>query len=87
MSGKWFHVVQYGVDSQTETLDYGQLERLALENKPKLITAGGSAYQRVIDFAFIRSIANRVGGIFLVEMAHFAGLVAGRAHANINTKH
>ncbi|HSG42410.1 MAG TPA: serine hydroxymethyltransferase, partial [Anaerolineales bacterium] len=80
MSGKWFDVVQYGVDPQTGLLDYEQLSQLALEHKPKLIIAGGSAYPRVIDFKFIRSVADRVGAIFLVDMAHFAGLVAGDAH-------
>ena len=80
MSGKWFNAVQYGVDPQTGLLDYAQLEQLALEHKPKLIVAGGSAYPRVIDFAFIRSVADRVGATFLVDMAHFAGLVAGDAH-------
>ena len=80
MSGKWFHVVQYGVSQQTGLLDYAQIERLALEHKPRLIIAGGSAYPRVIDFAFIRSAADRVGATFLVDMAHFAGLVAGGAH-------
>ena len=80
MSGKWFHAVQYGVDPQTGLLDYAQLEKLALEHKPKLIIAGGSAYPRVIDFPFIRSVADQVGAIFLVDMAHFAGLVAGDAH-------
>lgn len=80
MSGKWFNAVQYGVDPQTGLLDYEELERLALEHKPKLIIAGGSAYPRVIDFPFIRSVAERVGAIFLVDMAHFAGLVAGDVH-------
>jgi len=80
MSGKWFNAVQYDVDPQTGLLDYAQLERLALEHKPKLIIAGGSAYPRVIDFEFIRSVADRVGAAFLVDMAHFAGLVAGDAH-------
>ena len=80
MSGKWFNAIQYGVDPQTGLLDYAQLEQLALEHKPKLIIAGGSAYPRVIDFPFIRSVADRVGAIFLVDMAHFAGLVAGDAH-------
>jgi glycine hydroxymethyltransferase len=82
MSGKWFHVIQYGVNHQTGLLDYEQLERLALEQKPRLIIAGGSAYPRVIDFAFIRSVADRIGATFLVDMAHFAGLVAGGAHPN-----
>jgi len=80
MSGKWFNTIQYGVDPQTGLLNYPQLEKLAMEYKPKLIIAGGSAYPRVIDFSFIRSVADRVGAIFLVDMAHFAGLVAGAAH-------
>jgi len=80
ISGKWFNAVQYDVDTQTGLLDYAQLEQLAMEHKPKLIIAGGSAYPRVIDFEFIRSVANRIGAIFLVDMAHFAGLVAGEAH-------
>jgi glycine hydroxymethyltransferase len=80
VSGKWFQVVQYGVHQESGLLDYDQIEQLALEHKPKLIIAGGSAYPRVIDFAFIRSAADRVGATFLVDMAHFAGLVAGRAH-------
>lgn len=80
MSGKWFDIVQYGVDPQTGLLDYAQLERLALDHKPRLIIAGGSAYPRIIDFAFIRSVADRVGAVFLVDMAHFAGLVAGGVH-------
>ena len=80
MSGKWFNVVQYGVDPQTGLLDYAQLEQLASEHKPRLIIAGGSAYPRVIDFEFIRSVADRIDATFLVDMAHFAGLVAGDAH-------
>ena len=80
MSGKWFEVVQYGVDPKTGLLDYEQLSQLALEHKPRLIIAGGSAYPRVIDFKYIRSVADQVGAIFLVDMAHFAGLVAGDAH-------
>ena len=80
MSGKWFDAAQYGVDPQTGLLDYEELERLALAHVPKLIIAGGSAYPRVIDFAFIRSVAERVGATFLVDMAHFAGLVAGGGH-------
>ncbi|MBC8504646.1 MAG: serine hydroxymethyltransferase [Anaerolineales bacterium] len=82
MSGKWFNAVQYGVDPQSGLLDYDELERLAIEHKPKLIIAGGSAYPRVIDFPFIRSVADRVGATFLVDMAHFAGLVAGGVHPN-----
>jgi glycine hydroxymethyltransferase len=80
MSGKWFDVVQYGVDPATGLLDYAGLEELALEHVPRLIIAGGSAYPRVTDFAFIREVADRMGGIFLVDMAHFAGLVAGGVH-------
>jgi glycine hydroxymethyltransferase len=80
MSGKWFDAVQYGVDPQTGLIDYAQLEQLALEHKPRLIIAGGSAYPRVIDFAFIRRVAERVKAMFLVDMAHFAGLVAGGVH-------
>jgi len=80
MSGKWFNAAQYGVDAQTGLLDYAQLEQLALDHKPRLIIAGGSAYPRVIDFAFIRAVADRVGAVFLVDMAHFAGLVAGGVH-------
>jgi len=80
MSGKWFNAVQYDVEPETGLLDYAQLEQLALKHKPKLIIAGGSAYPRVIDFEFIRSVANRTDATFLVDMAHFAGLVAGEAH-------
>ena len=80
MSGKWFKAAQYGVHPQSGLLDYAELERLALEHRPKLIITGGSAYPRVIDFAFIREVADKVGAVFLVDMAHFAGLVAGRAH-------
>ena len=80
MSGKWFNAVQYGVDPDTGWLDYAELERLALDHNPKLIIAGGSAYPRVIDFPLIRSVAERVGATFLVDMAHFAGLVAGGVH-------
>ena len=80
MSGKWFDAVSYGIEEDSGLLDYAELERLALSHEPKLIIAGGSAYPRVIDFAFIRSVADRVGATFLVDMAHFAGLVAGEAH-------
>ncbi len=80
VSGRWFNAVQYGVEPKTGLIDYEQLEQLALEHKPKLIITGGSAYPRVIDFAFIRSVADKVGATFLVDMAHFAGLVAGKAH-------
>ena len=76
LSGKWFHAVQYGVRKEDGLLDYEELERLARAEKPKLIIAGGSAYPRVIDFARIRRVADEVGAFFMVDMAHFAGLVA-----------
>jgi glycine hydroxymethyltransferase len=79
-SGKWFNVVSYGVCVVDQRVDYDALERLAIENKPKLIIAGGSAYARHWDFAKFREIADKVGAYFLVDMAHFAGLVAGGAH-------
>ena len=76
MSGKWFNAVQYGVRRDDGLLDYDELESLAREKKPKLIIAGGSAYPRFIDFARFRKIADEVGAYFMVDMAHFAGLVA-----------
>ncbi len=76
LSAKWFDAVQYGVKREDGTLDYEELERLARERKPKLIIAGGSAYPRFIDFARIRKVADEVGAYFMVDMAHFAGLVA-----------
>ena len=79
-SGKWFHAVQYGVRQDNNLIDYDEVERLANEHKPKLIIAGGSAYPRIIDFARFRKIADAVGAYFMVDMAHFAGLVAGGAH-------
>jgi glycine hydroxymethyltransferase len=81
-SGKWFKVVPYGVRRDDHRIDMDEVERLALEARPKLIIAGGSAYPRVIDFARFRAIADRVGAIFMVDMAHFAGLVAGGVHPN-----
>ena len=75
-SGKWFHAVQYGVRQEDGLLDYEELERLALAERPKMIIAGGSAYPRFIDFARIRRVADAVGAFFMVDMAHFAGLVA-----------
>ncbi len=75
-SGKWFKAVQYGVRREDGLLDYEQLESLARSERPKLIIAGGSAYPRVIDFARIRKVADEVGALFMVDMAHFAGLVA-----------
>jgi glycine hydroxymethyltransferase len=80
MSGKWFNAVHYGVRRDTGHIDYEQVEQLAKEHKPRLIIAGGSAYARVIDFKRFREIADSVGALLLVDMAHFAGLVAGGAH-------
>ncbi|MDD9909777.1 MAG: serine hydroxymethyltransferase [Ahrensia sp.] len=79
-SGKWFNAVQYGVRKDDHLIDFEQVERLAREHKPKLIIAGGSAYPRQIDFARFRSIADEVGAWLHVDMAHFAGLVAGGVH-------
>jgi len=79
-SGKWFNVVPYGLDMETETIDYDEMERLALEHKPKMIIAGASAYPRVIDFARFREVADKVGAVLMVDMAHIAGLVATGAH-------
>lgn len=81
-SGKWFNAVQYGVKQDTHLIDYDEVEALAKEHKPKLIIAGGSAYPRQIDFARFREIADAVGAYLMVDMAHFAGLVAGGAHPN-----
>src|SRR5471032_2926813 len=80
MSGKWFKAVPYGVRRDDQRIDYDEVEKLAREVKPKVIIAGGSAYPRVIDFARFRKIADGVGAICMVDMAHFAGLVAGGAH-------
>ncbi|HTO82868.1 MAG TPA: serine hydroxymethyltransferase [Methylomirabilota bacterium] len=80
MSGKWFKAVQYGVRRDNHLHDFDEIERLAREHKPKLIIAGGSAYPRIIDFARFRRIADEVGAFLMVDMAHFAGLVAGGAH-------
>ncbi|SFR98263.1 serine hydroxymethyltransferase [Sphingomonas jatrophae] len=80
MSGKWFNAVQYGVTRDTHLIDYDEVERLAIETKPKLLITGGSAYPRHIDFARFRAIADKVGALFMVDMAHFAGLVAGGVH-------
>jgi glycine hydroxymethyltransferase len=80
LSGKWFNAVQYGLDLATGTIDYDQVEALAHEHKPRIIIAGGSAYSRQIDFARFRAIADAVDAILWVDMAHFAGLVAGGAH-------
>ncbi len=82
LSGKWFHAVQYGVRREDGLLDYEELERLARAERPKLIIAGGSAYPRIIDFARIRRVADEVGAYFMVDMAHFAGLVAAGLFPN-----
>src|SRR5438552_207962 len=79
-SGKTYKVVPYGVTRETETIDYGELEQIAERERPKLIIGGGSAYARIIDFARMRQIADKVGALYLVDMAHFAGLVAGGVH-------
>jgi glycine hydroxymethyltransferase len=79
-SGKTYKVVPYGVTKETETIDYDDLEKLAQKENPKLIIGGGSAYPRIIDFQRMRQIADKVGALFLVDMAHFAGLVAGGVH-------
>jgi glycine hydroxymethyltransferase len=80
LSGKWFRPVQYGVRREDGLLDYEELERLAREERPKLIIAGGSAYPRAIDFARIRRAADEVGAYFMVDMAHYAGLIAAGAY-------
>ena len=82
MSGKYFHVVPYGVDKETECIDYAALEKQAKEVKPKLIVAGASAYARIIDFERLAAIAKAVGAYLMVDMAHIAGLVAGGVHPN-----
>jgi glycine hydroxymethyltransferase len=79
-SGKTYKIVPYGVTKETETIDYDDLEKIAERERPKLIIGGGSAYPRIIGFARMRQIADKVGALFLVDMAHFAGLVAGGAH-------
>ncbi|MFN3823163.1 MAG: serine hydroxymethyltransferase [Pseudorhodobacter sp.] len=94
-SGKWFNAVQYGVRQDTLLPDYDQIEALALEHTPKMIIAGGSAIPRILDFARFRAIADKVGAVFLVDMAHFAGLVAAglypspfpHAHVATTTTH
>jgi glycine hydroxymethyltransferase len=79
-SGKWYHFVPYGVDPKTEMLDYDEIERLALEHKPKLIIAGASSYSRIIDFERLRYIADKVGARLLADMAHIAGIIAAGLH-------
>ena len=81
-SGKTYHIVPYGVRKEDERIDYEELERLAHEHRPKMIIAGASAYPRIIDFAKFRQVADSVGAIFLVDMAHISGLVAAGLHPN-----
>ena len=81
-SGKWFNAIHYEVDKETGLIDYDAVEKLALENNPKIIIAGGSAYSRIIDFKRFREISDKVGAYLLVDMAHFSGLVAGGAYPN-----
>ncbi len=80
LSGKWLNAVQYGVRKEDALVDFDEVERLATEHKPKIIVAGGSAYPRRIDFEKFRAIADSVDALLMVDMAHFAGLVAGDAH-------
>ncbi|ODU28890.1 serine hydroxymethyltransferase [Sphingopyxis sp. SCN 67-31] len=80
LSGKWFNAIQYGVRADDHLVDFDQVERLAKEHRPALIIAGGSAYPRTLDFARFRAVADDVGALLMVDMAHFAGLVAGGAH-------
>ena len=80
MSGAYFNIVPYGVDEKTQTIDYDELERLAMEHRPKIIIAGASAYPRIIDFARMGEIAKRAGAYLVVDMAHIAGLVAAGLH-------
>lgn len=80
MSGKWFKPVGYGVNAETGLIEMDEVRALAREHRPKLIVAGGSAYPRIIDFAAFRAIADEIGAVLMVDMAHFAGLVAGGAY-------
>ena len=82
VSGKWFNAIAYEVDKETGLINFNEIEKLALENKPKLIIAGGSAYSRIIDFKKFREIADKVNAYFMVDMAHFSGLVAGKGYPN-----
>ena len=81
-SGKWFNAVHYDVKKEDGLIDYDSVEKLAIEHKPKLLIAGGSAYSRVIDFKRFKEIASKINAYFLVDMAHFSGLVAGKAYPN-----
>jgi glycine hydroxymethyltransferase len=82
MSGKWFNAVQYGVRREDHLIDFDEVEKLAREHKPRLIIAGGSAYPRVIDYQRFRAVADEVGAYFMVDMAHYAGLIAGGVYPN-----
>ena len=82
MSGKWFQAIHYGVGREDGRVDFDEVERLALEHRPKMVIVGGSAYPRFFDFERFRAIADRVDATLLVDMAHFAGLVAGGVHPN-----
>ena len=82
ISGKYFNFVPYGVDAETEQIDYEQLAELAREVKPKIIVSGASAYPRIIDFEKIAAICEEVGALMMVDMAHIAGLVAAGLHPN-----
>ena len=82
VSGKYFNIVPYGVDAETGRIDYEEMRKIAQEHKPKMIIGGGSAYSRQIDFKTMADIAHEVGAIFMVDMAHFAGLVAAGLHPN-----
>lgn len=81
-SGKFFNIVPYGVSKESQTIDYNEVERLAVEHKPKMIVVGASAYPRTLDFATFRKIADKVGAVVMVDMAHIAGLVAAGLHPN-----
>ncbi len=82
VSGKWFNAIAYDIDKESGLINYNDVEKIALENKPKLIIAGGSAYSRVIDFKKFRAIADKVNAYLMVDMAHFSGLVAGKGYPN-----
>ena len=82
VSGKWFKAISYDIDKDTGLINYDDVEKLAVESKPKLIIAGGSAYSRIIDFKRFRNIADKVGAYLMVDMAHFSGLVAGKGYPN-----
>ena len=82
ISGTYFNIVPYGVSAETETIDYDEMEKIALECKPKMIVSGASAYPRIIDFARIRAICDKVGALMMVDIAHIAGLVAAGLHPN-----